>query len=365
MDFEFSSDALMLRDMLRRFVQKEARPLEMKFFNSGRLTLEERAHLRSGIEQLGLWNVTVPEKFGGGGLDALTMCLMEEELGKTFIPLEIGDVPPMLYACNDDQVTRFLGPALGGERRAIIAAREPSNRLNPESWTTTAAVDGGGFVINGFKTLSALPDEKDFLIVFAKSMVGLTAFLLDADAEGLSASANGEIVLALRECRVGRDSLLGEEGKALTLGSAAAPCMWIRTGARYVGIVERLIEMAADHARDWESLGAPLAARPAIRRMLAEMRVEVESARWLVYHAAWQADRGESLQHAAAQVRLATGEMLQRAVDRVTMIYTGPSAQLDVRRIVRSMVPPETLELALEYARGAIAAEMVSAKSAA
>jgi acyl-CoA dehydrogenase len=365
MDFEFSSDALMLRDMLRRFVQKEARPLEMKFFNSGSLTLEERAHLRSGIEQLGLWNVTVPEKFGGGGLDALTMCLIEEELGRTFVPMEIGDVPPMLYACSGDQVTRFLEPALSGERRAIVAAREPSNHLRPESWTTAASANGDGFLINGFKTLSTMPDEKDFLIVFAKGAVGLTAFLLDANAQGLNASANGEIVLRLRECRVGRDSILGEEGKALTLGSAAAPCMWIRMGARYVGIVERLIEMATDHARDWESLGAPLAARPAIQSMLAEMRVDVESARWLVYHAAWQADRGEALQHVAAQVRLATGEMLQRAVDRVTMIYTGPSPQMDVRRIVRSVVPPETLELALEYARGAIAAEMVSAKSAA
>jgi alkylation response protein AidB-like acyl-CoA dehydrogenase len=82
MEFDFPEDTLMLRDMLRRFLDKEAKPLEMQYFNTGELKIEERSRLRKAIEQLGLWGLTVAEEFGGGGLDLLTTCLIEEELGK-------------------------------------------------------------------------------------------------------------------------------------------------------------------------------------------------------------------------------------------------------------------------------------------
>jgi alkylation response protein AidB-like acyl-CoA dehydrogenase len=101
--------------------------------------------------------------------------------------------------------------------------------------------------------------------------------------------------------------------------------------------------------------------------MLAEMRVDVESARWLVYHAAWLADTAgdAALRVPAAQVRLATGEMLQRSVDRATMLFAGPgtSEQIEPNKLVRSQVPTEALELVLEQARAMIAAEMLRTES--
>lgn len=366
MDFELPPDTLMLRDMLRRFVQKEARPLEMKYFNTGELTPEERARLRKAVEQLGLWGVLAPEQFGGGGLDLVTACVVEEELGKTFIPVEMGNVPPMLYACSGDQVGRFLEPALAGERRAILAAREPgSEGLLPSSWKTSAAASGDDYLLEGSKLLSERPDAQDFYIVYAQCPGGLTAFLLEAGAEGLSLSSNNEQpTLTLRQCRASAQDVLGEVGRALALGAEEAPQACIRMGARCVGLAERLAEMAAEHARDWVSLGAPLSVRPAIQRMLAETRVEVECSRWLVYHAAWLADSGhhDQIRVAAAQVRLASGEMLQRAVDRATMIFAGPgpSPQIEPRRIVRSRVPGEALAIALDHARAIVAAEALN-----
>lgn len=370
MNFDFPPDTLMLRDMLRRFVQKEARPLEMKFFTTGELTLEERARLRQAIEQMGLWGLMVPEEYGGGGLDMVTTCMIEEELGKTFVPVEMGDVAPLLYACKDGQVSRFLEPALAGERRAILAAREPSPEpgrgiglLQTEDWNTTVTIDDGAYIINGQKTLTAQPSPDDFLVVFASTPEGLTAFLLDTSNSGVSVSTHDDVILTLSDCRVGSEAILGEPGRSLALYADEAPRAWIRIGAGYVGIAERLIEMAVEHAKDWVSLGALLALRPAIQRLLAEMCVEVESARWLVYHAAWLDDerQGDSIRGPAAQVRLATGEMLQRSVDRVTMIYTGPgpSPQIEPQRLVRSVVPSEALELALEYARIVLASEML------
>jgi len=363
MEFEFPPDTIMLRDMLRRFIQKEARPLEMKYFTSHALEPKERARLRQAIEQMGLWGLTVPEAFGGG-LDTVSACLIEEELGKSFIPLEIGEVPAPLYACQGAQASRFLEPALAGERRGVIAAREPGKHgCRPEYWSTTAQPDGEAYLLQGRKALASLPDPADFLIIYAHASQGLTIYLLDADLPGLSYTQGEEIILEIDNCRAESGSMLGEPGGALALGAGEAPRAWIRMGGRYVGMVDRLIEMAGEHARDWISLGEALAIRPAIQSMLAEMRVDVESARWLVYHAAWLADssNGASLRVPAAQVRLATGEMLQRAIDRTTMIFAGPgpTLQIEPQRMVRSLVPAEALQLAMEQARAVVAAEII------
>jgi acyl-CoA dehydrogenase len=373
MDFEFPPDALMLRDMLRRFVQKEARPLEMKYFTAGELAPEESARLRRSVEQMGLWGLTVPEQFGGG-LDLVTCCVIQEELGQTFIPVEIGEVTPLLYACAGEQVSRYLEPALAGERRVILAAREPG-KSRPKDWTAHAVpVDeaASGYILNGQKSISSQPGVGDFFIVFAHTQTGsgeaagLSAFLLDGGHPGAVVSTNGDITLALRDCAVGPEALLGTPGGALSLGAQDAPRLWIQMGARYVGIVQRLLEMVVEYTRDWVALGAPLAVRPAIQRMAAETSVELESARWLVYHAAWLADSGrsDSVRLQAAQVRLATGEMLKRAVDRAAMMYAGPgpSTQIEPQRLVRSAVPLDALELSVENVRAAIASEVLGLK---
>ena len=370
MDFEFSPDTLMLRELLRRFVQKEARPLEMKYFTAGVLAPEEEARLRRSIDQMGLWGLTVPEQFGGGGLDTVNCCVIQEELGQTFIPVGIGEVTLLLFACSGEQVSSYLEPAMAGERRAILAAREPG-ASRPDEWMTRAsAVESGStnrFLLNGVKVIGVQPSPADFFIVVANGPNGhergFTAFLVDGDHSGIEVSIGGEFTLKLRECELGSDSILGEPGGALRLGAQGAPRAWIHMGARTVGIVQRLLEMAVEYARDWESLGAPLAVRPAIQRMIAEISVDLESSRWLVYHAAWLADKGEAggARFQAAQVRLATAEMLKRAVDRVTMIYAGPGpvTQIEPQRLVRSVVPMDALELTLENARAAISSQVL------
>ena len=255
-----------------------------------------------------------------------------------------------------------LEPTLAGERRAILAAREPGpNGTRPENWSTTARPENGGYWLSGRKALSILPEAEDFLILYAQAPQGVTAFLVAADEPGLTITPGDELTAVLDGCAAPADALLGEPGGALKLGADEAPRGWIRIGARYVGIVDRLIEMAVEHARDWVSLGAPLAVRPAIQDMLAEMRVDVESTRWLVYHAAWLADTAPSkdLRNTAAQVRLATAEMIQRSVDRTTMIFAGPgpTPQIEPQRLVRGIVTNQTLQLAIQQARAAIASE--------
>src|SRR5690606_19572258 len=117
------------------------------------------------------------------------------------------------------------------------------------------------------------------------------------------------------------------------------------------------------HAQEWSALGAPLANRPAVQRMLAEMRVQIDGARLTVYHAAWAADKNpaEAAQR-AARVRLTTGEMLQRCVDLATMIFggSGSSPATEAQRYVQGMVPAEALAAGMALAQAAIAAEVLA-----
>jgi acyl-CoA dehydrogenase len=365
MDFEFSSDALMLRDMLHRFVEDEAKPLEMEYLARGQLDARQRARLRTVIEQMELWGITVPERFGGGGLDMITACLLHEELGKTFLPIDLGDVPPLLYGCQGSQIEEFLTPALAGSRHPHLAAREP-DASSPEGWQTTATPEGQAHSLTGVKLLSAHPAAEDFLIVLAKAPAGIGAFLVEPGQDGVTIRENGRIILHLEGSQARPEAVLGECGQALKLGADQVPALGIQQGARYVGLAQRLLDMSIEYARSWTALGALLKERPAIQRMLAEMHVQVESTRWLVYHAAWLADKGAGTHRVAAQVRLATGEMLERATDLATMIYggPGPAPEVEIHRYVRASIPPDVLASGLEHARAIIAADLLAAGEA-
>jgi acyl-CoA dehydrogenase len=218
-------------------------------------------------------------------------------------------------------------------------------------------------VLNGEKLLSAVPSEQDFLVVLAKAPAGVSAFLLETNQGGVRIVRNGGTALHLDQCRVESGFLLGECGQALTLGTETAPGACIRLGARYVGLAARLLCMAAEYARSWTALGALLKERPAVQRMLAEVKVQIESTRWLVYHAAWLTDKQGPSRLLAAEVRLAVGEMLSKATNLTTMIYggPGPSPQVEAHRYVQSTIPMEALEFGLDCARLVIAAELLAA----
>jgi alkylation response protein AidB-like acyl-CoA dehydrogenase len=120
--------------------------------------------------------------------------------------------------------------------------------------------------------------------------------------------------------------------------------------------------MAAGYAKSWMALGTLLKERPAIQRMLAEVKVQIESTRWLVYHAAWQTDTQRTSRPVAAQVRLAVGEMLSKTTNLVTMIYggPGPSMQVEIHRYVHSTLSMQALDFGLDCARVVIAAELLA-----
>jgi len=327
----------------------------MPLCNQGELTPEQEDGLKHKItEQMGLWAVTVPEQFGGEELDVLSTCLIEEELGQTFVPVDYGDISPVLFACDEEQAERYLEPAVEGDRRPVLALRE-SGAMTPADWRTIAAETGSGYVLNGRKLLGHRPREGDFLVVFAQTQDGVTAFLVDADAEG--AVLNGKPEIAFRDCVLPANAVLGQVGEGLKLGADYLPYQQVKMGARYVGMAQRLLEMSAQYAKYWVSMGQPLALRPAVMRMVAEMAADIQAARYMVYHAAWLLDEESNGAHEAMMIRLFTGRMIRSAIDKTIMVHGGVSylEQKPALRMYRNLVPDEALELGLENSRMAVA----------
>jgi alkylation response protein AidB-like acyl-CoA dehydrogenase len=209
--------------------------------------------------------------------------------------------------------------------------------------------------LNGVKSVGRKPRGEDFIVVFAQCDEGVTAFIVEPDTEGLALNGKSEIML--KDCHVPAEAVLGEVGQGLKLGNEYLAHQQIKMGARYVGMAQRLLDMSTQYAQDWVSMGQPLALRPAVMRMIAEMAVDIQAARYLVYHAAWKIDEEQDARDDAAAIRLFTGQMIRSAIDKTIMVHGGTNylEREPALRMYRNLVPDKALELALENSRMAVA----------
>ncbi len=323
MDFTLSEELTMIRDMARDFCTNELLPIEREVLvrekggtRGAPIPAEKRAHLKKLAVEQGLWAMTVPEALGGGGLNALGGCLVAEELGKTFVDFDFGDVPPILFDASEEQQQKYLAPAISGEKECALAVREPDS---DDAIKTRAERNGEAWVLNGSKVVG----DADVYLVFAQAPEGVTCFIV----EGV-APHHG--ILVLENTAVRGANVVGEPGGALALGKKYQGARQVRAAARKLGIAARLLEMSWQYARDWKSLGQALAVRPAVQRYIAEMAVELDAARWLVYHAACEIDAGKNAQEATLRASLFASETVQRAIDRTIEIYGGPAHAPDL-----------------------------------
>jgi acyl-CoA dehydrogenase len=382
MDFTIPEELKMLQNSVKQFVKDELMPLEREILGregdqaTGRVALppEEEAKLFKLVEEMGMWGVSVPEQFGGAGLPLLGICLVEEELARTIVPFNLGDISPILYDANDAQRQRYLKPLLAKEKRACIAMLE-GKASDPLAMETTARRENGSYIINGRKLCMAhVTDPGDFAMVFAVTdkakgvRGGVTCFLVDRDTPGFTVSGCGErkgsraqviepIVLTFDNCRVPAENVIGKEGEAFHLGAKWLPPRRIARGARCVGAAERLLEICKEYAQNWQTFAHLIKDRPGVQRCLADTAIEAHAARLMVYHAACKADAGEDIHIDSAMVKVFATDMLDRTADRVTRLYGGPgyTTNVPLARLCRNATASSASDEALELQRTIIA----------
>src|SRR6516162_4288701 len=282
MDFELPEELRLLKDNVRRFIDRELIPLEREVVNDVKAQKELPNRLRDKAQALGLWLYDVPEEFGGLGLGMMAKVIVWSEIGRSTALPSRGvsvfgpPVSPILYRLEGTAREKYLMPIIRGEKRSCFAQTEADAGSDPAAMRTTAARDGDHYLINGVKRFITGADEADFAQVFAvtdsqkRSRGGISAFLVEMDAPGVKIAASYDLMVDDRPCeiifdnvRVPAGNLIGSEGDGFGLAQSWINAGRIRHGARSLGVMERCLELAVSYAKQRKTVGAPLSQRQA------------------------------------------------------------------------------------------------------
>jgi acyl-CoA dehydrogenase len=351
MDFQLPEELRLLKDQLRHFVNTEMIPHERETLNEDGEDLkpEWRARLEKGAKELGIWMMEVPEEYGGPGLDLIGRAVVWQELARTIALPSRGEnitgptVRGILFTLEGELREKYLMPVLRGEKRACFAQTEPDAGSDPGGMRTTAVRDGDHYVINGTKRFISGAGKAAFMQLMAAtdrtkgSHGGISCFLVDMNTPGVKLGTRYKTMMGdapweiiLDNVRVPARQMVGGEGGGFKLGQKWLGAGRVKHGARALGVAERALEMATQYAKQRSTFGRPLADRQGIQWKLADIYIELEAARLLVFQAASKLEAGEDARTDAYLCKYFADEMAFRAIDTCMQIHGGIGLTTDL-----------------------------------
>jgi acyl-CoA dehydrogenase len=249
----------------------------------------------------------------------------------------------ILYSLQGEMKERYLLPLLRGEKKACFAQTEPDAGSDPGGMRTTAVRDGDHYVINGVKRFITGASHADFMQLMAAtdrakgSRGGISCFIVDMDAPGVKLGTSYETMMGDRPWEIVLDNVrvpsshrVGDEGEGMRYGQQWLNIGRVKHGARALGVAERCLEMAASYAKQRSTFGHMLADRQAVQWMLADMFIELQAARLLVYKTATRLDLGEEAREDAYVAKYFADEMAFKAADQCMQVHGGIALTTDL-----------------------------------
>ncbi len=333
MDFSFSSDQQLLKNSARAFLDERMKPATVRLLWDD--PRGESDTLWKEIAQLGWLGLSLPEPYGGSGLGMVETAILLDEMGRAAYP---GPYWPTVLAATaielggtEAQKKRWLSAVVTGDARATLALLDAELDWRPEATQTRAEKTAKGWALSGRKQFVPWAHVANVLLVPAKAPEGLTLFLVDPAAAGLTLEPAPVMDLATRLTNItldktpaAADAVLGAPGQAGSLLAALLRRGAVGAAAEMLGASRRCLDMAVDYAKVREQFGQPIGSFQAIRHKCAEMLLEVENSHAAVYYAAWALDaKAEDQELAASVAKAYVGDASRRVCGEAIQVHGG------------------------------------------
>ncbi len=356
MDFELKEEHKLLVEMVRHFADNELIPVAPEVDKKELFPLENLKKMA----ELGLMAMTVPEEYGGSGMDTVSFALAMMEVGRgcasTAVTMSVTNmVAEGIYRFgSEEQRKKYIPPIARGEYvAASFALTEPWAGSDAGSIKTTAVKDGDSYVINGEKIFITSGAYAGVIMVAAvtdksKGKHGISVFLVEQGTPGLTIGKAEEkmgqrgsntVSLIFEDCRVPAQNLLGQEGDGFKIMLADLDGGRIGIGSMACGIMRACLEESIKYSKGRVQFGKPIANFQAIQWMIADMATELEAAENMVLRAAWLKDQGVRFTQAASMAKLFATEAANRAAYKAVQIHGGYgyTREFPVERIYRDV----------------------------
>lgn len=339
MDFELTTEQLAMQKMARDYAENEIAPIAAEYDEKEEMPVD---FIRKMVAE-GFSSVSLPEEYGGAGMDEVTVCLVTEELGRGCAGIATGiganslAMLPIQLAGSEEQKKKYLVELCDG-KLASFCLTEPNAGSDVSSISTNAVKDGSEYVINGTKCFITNGTYADYYVVFAiidpkRGARSLTPFIVEKGAEGLDASrkekkmgirSSNTAVVVFDQVRVPEENMLGKPNGGFRVAMETFDISRPMIASLAVGLARAAYEAAAKYARERVQFGKPIIQQQAIQFMLADMAMEIEAARSLVLRIAGKIGKGEkNLSAYSAMAKGYAGDMAMRVTVDALQVLGG------------------------------------------
>lgn len=378
MDFQLPEEIEFLRENIRKFVKEIVDPRAMEIEENDEIP----ADIVNQSKEMGLFGLSIPEEYGGLGLDMVGKCAIYEELGKTHngyttligAHTGIGTVG-IVELGTEEQKQKYLPKMATGEWIGAFALTEPEAGSNAANLKTTAVKQGDKYIINGSKHYITNAVEAHVFTVMAvtdpaKGAKGITSFIVEKDFPGfvlgnverkmgLRGSHSAELFFENMEVPV--ENVLGKEGQGYVNALKILANGRAGLAARNLGSCEKLLEYCLSYANERKQFGKPIIEIQAVQHMLAEISMMIEVLRSMTYRVAWMTDQKQRVVKEAAIAKLFGSEVYNKVADLAVQIHGGIGYMKDypIERYYRDARITKIYEGTSEIQRNIIANELL------
>jgi butyryl-CoA dehydrogenase len=378
MNFGLAKEHEMFKEMIVEFVEKEVRPIAGEVDETERFPYETVEKM----SKIGLLGIPFPKEYGGAGGDMLMYAMAVEELSKACATTGVIVsahtslcANPIYEFGTEEQKKKYLVPLAKGEKLGAFGLTEPNAGTDAGGQQTVAKLEGDKWVLNGSKIFITNAGPAEIYIVFAmtdksKGIKGITAFIVEKDTPGFSigkkekkmgikGSATCELIF--EDCRIPKENLLGAEGKGFKVAMMTLDGGRIGIAAQALGIAQGALDETIKYVKERKQFGRTLSKFQNTQFKIADMDVKTESARLLVYNAAWKKQNKLPYTVEAARAKLVSSDIAGEVTRMAVQLHGGYgyTREYPVERMMRDAKITEIFEGTSEVQKMVIASALL------